>query len=161
MVARRYDFDGTQRALVPLSSPWGIGTLAYADGALTTPALKPNGTRFGGWLLNSADNLFRATGDFDGDGRAEILVSSPWGMGVLEKSGSTFACPALAANGWELDMAGFDESSGVAVSNTKKPLHYQGFYGLLRAISAAKNNSYPRRREPWRGARVGPLLFAW
>ena len=28
--------------------------------------------------------------DFDGDGRAEILITSPWGMGVFELSGSTF-----------------------------------------------------------------------
>jgi hypothetical protein len=103
MGARRYDLDGTGRALVPLASPWGIGALAYSDGALTAPALQPNGTRFGGWLLNTADNVLRETGDFDGDGRAEILVSSPWGIGVLEKAGSTFACPALAPNGSRFD----------------------------------------------------------
>src|SRR4051794_15905256 len=95
MVARRFDFDGTHRALIPLASPWGIGVLAFANNTLTCPALKPNGSRFGGWLLNSGDNLFRETGDFDGDGRAEILVSSPWGIGILEKAGDTFSCPAL------------------------------------------------------------------
>jgi hypothetical protein len=58
-------------------------------------------------------------------------------------------------------MGGFDESSGVAVTNTKKPLHRQGFYGLLRGISAAKTNSNPGRREPRRRAAVGLLFFAW
>lgn len=103
MAARRFDFDGTHRALIPLSSPWGLGVLAYANNNLTSPALKPNGTRFGGWLLNSADNIFRETGDFDGDGRAEILVSSPWGIGILEKAGDTFWGPALEPNGSRFD----------------------------------------------------------
>lgn len=103
MVARRYDFDGTRRALIPLSSPWGIGMLAYGGGALTSPALQPNGTRFNGWLLNTADNLLRETGDFDGDGRAEVLVSSPWGIGVLERAGGTFGCLALKPNGTRFD----------------------------------------------------------
>src|SRR3954452_10741147 len=32
-----------------------------------------------------------AIADFDGDGRSEIPVSSPWGIGILELSGSTLA----------------------------------------------------------------------
>lgn len=103
MVAHRFDFDGTRRALVPVASPWGMGVLSYANNTLTSPALKPNGTRFGGWLLNSSDNIFRETGDFDGDGRAEVLVSSPWGIGILEKTGDTFWCPALQPNGSRFD----------------------------------------------------------
>ena len=130
------------------------------------PMMAPNGTRFGGWLLNTADNHFgtvadydgdgrascsspargasaswscRATsstrrswrrtdagsaagcstrldnrfgpvGDFDGDGRAEILVTSPWGIGVLKQSGPTLSDPMLAPNGtrfggWLLNTA--------------------------------------------------------
>ncbi len=49
---------------------------------MTAPMMAPNGTRFGDWLLNTADNTFGPVGDFDGDGHAEILVSSPWGIGV-------------------------------------------------------------------------------
>jgi hypothetical protein len=52
------------------------------------------------------------------------------------------------------------ESSGLALSNTKKPLQHQGFYGLLRLISAVKTNSNPG------GANHGEELwsacsFAW
>jgi hypothetical protein len=36
--------------------------------------MAPNGTRFGGWLLNTADNRFGPVGDFDGDGKTELLV---------------------------------------------------------------------------------------
>ena len=54
-----------------------------------TPVLAPNGTRFGGWLLNTADNYFGTVVDFDGDGRDEIVVTSPWGIGILKLSGNT------------------------------------------------------------------------
>ena len=30
--------------------------------------------------------------DFDGDGRAEILVTSPWGIGILKLSGKYVEC---------------------------------------------------------------------
>ena len=50
--------------------------------------MAPNGTRFGGWLLNTADNTFGPAGDFDGDGHAEILVASPWGIGILKLAGA-------------------------------------------------------------------------
>jgi len=39
----------------------------------------PNGTRFGGWLLNAADNTFGPAGDLDGDGRAEPTITRPRG----------------------------------------------------------------------------------
>ena len=60
--------------------------------------------------LNTADNQFSAVADFDGDGRAEILVTSPWGIGILKLSGSTLNAPMMAANGtrfggWLLNTA--------------------------------------------------------
>lgn len=44
---------------------WGWGTVAA-----------------GGWRIGYGD-VYRKVGDFDGDGNADILVSSPWGIGVL------------------------------------------------------------------------------
>jgi len=58
-------------------------------------------------------------------------------------------------------MLGYDESSGFAVSITKKPLRDQGFYGLLRGISAAKNNSIPGGASRGQRAAVGPFFCAW
>lgn len=40
-----------------------------------------NGSRFGGWLLDTHDNHFKAFSDLTGDGRADVLVTSPWGIG--------------------------------------------------------------------------------
>ncbi|MGB9168989.1 MAG: hypothetical protein WCB31_08695, partial [Nitrososphaeraceae archaeon] len=92
------------------TSPWGIGILKLSGSTLTAPMMAPNGTRFGGWLLNTADNRSDLMVDFDGDGRAEILFTSPWGIGILKLSGSTLTAPMMAPNGtrfggWLLNTA--------------------------------------------------------
>jgi Subtilase family/FG-GAP-like repeat len=96
---RSADYDGDGRAEVHISSPWGIGLLKQAGATMVAPMMAPNGTRFGGWLLNTADNHFGPPGDYDGDGRAELLVVSPWGIGVLKQAGATMAAPMMAPNG--------------------------------------------------------------
>ena len=93
------DFDGDGHPEMLVTSPWGIGVLKLSGGTLTAPMMAPNGTRFGGWLLNTADNTFGPVGDFDGDGRMEILVTSPWGIGILKLNGGTFTAPMMAPNG--------------------------------------------------------------
>jgi hypothetical protein len=102
------DFNGDGRTELVVTSPWGLGILAQSGSTMSAPMMAPNGTRFGGWLLNTADNVFGPVGDFDGDGRAEILVTSPWGIGILKLSGSTFTVPMMAPNatrfgGWLLN----------------------------------------------------------
>jgi len=93
------DLDGDGREEILVSSPWGIGVMKLSAGTLAVPIMAPNGTRFGGWLLNTVDNQFTTLADYDGDGRAEILVTSPWGLGILKVSGATLASPIMAANG--------------------------------------------------------------
>lgn len=93
------DYDGDGRAEILLVSPWGIGVLELNDRTFAVPMMAPNGTRFGGWLLNTVDNRFDMVGDFDGDGRAEILVTSPWGIGMWNLSGSTMTVSMMAPNG--------------------------------------------------------------
>jgi hypothetical protein len=99
MPAKHGDFDGDGRAEIPVSSPWGLGILKLSGATLASPMMAANGTRFGGWLLNTADNRFDLIGDFDGDGRDEILVTSPWGVGVLKQSGGTMSAVMMAPNG--------------------------------------------------------------
>lgn len=48
--------DGDGQDEIVISSPWGIGILKEQGGTMTAVMLAPNGTRFGGWLLNTADN---------------------------------------------------------------------------------------------------------
>ena len=69
---RDTDFDGDGRGEIPVTSPWGIGILKAGSGTLTSPGDGARtARRFGGWLLNTADNRFPVCGDFDGDGRDE------------------------------------------------------------------------------------------
>jgi Subtilase family/FG-GAP-like repeat len=97
--SRSADYDGDGRAEVLISSPWGLGILKQAGNTMTAPTMQPNGTRFGGWLLNTADNHFGPPGDYDGDGKAEVLVVSPWGIGILEQAGNSMAAPMMQPNG--------------------------------------------------------------
>ncbi len=104
------DFDGDGRAEILVTSPWGIGILKRTGSTLSTLMLAPNGTRFGEWLLNTADNHFYSVPDADGDGRAKILATSPWGIGILKLSGSTATSSVMAPNGtrfgeWLLNTA--------------------------------------------------------
>jgi hypothetical protein len=104
------DYDGDGAAEILLTSPWGIGMLKLSAAAFSVPMLQPNGTRFGGWLLNTADNNLGEVGDYDGDGRAEVLVTSPWGIGILKLAGQTMTAPMMQPNGtrfggWLVDTA--------------------------------------------------------
>src|SRR4029453_15129447 len=93
------DFDGDGQQEILVTSSWGIGIMKLSGSTLTVPMMAPNGTRFGGWLLNTADNSFGPARDYDGDGIAEILVTSPWGVGILKLSGATLTAPMMKPNG--------------------------------------------------------------
>lgn len=85
------DFDGNGADDILITSPWGIGILKMQGPTLTAMVAKPGGTGFGGWLYNPADNVIQSTGDFDGNGTDDIVISSPWGIGLLKVQGSTLA----------------------------------------------------------------------
>ena len=104
------DQDGDRLAEIPVSSPWGIGTLKFRDGGISDLAMAANGRRLSGWLLNTVDNRFPQQGDFDGNRRSELLVTSPWGIGVLKRYRTVYRALMLAPNGtrfggWLLNTA--------------------------------------------------------
>ena len=82
-----------------MSSPWGIGTLELNGGAFTSPLMAANGTRVGGWVVDTRNNRYGPALDYDGDGRAELLATSPWGLGVLELTVPGGGSPVMAPNG--------------------------------------------------------------
>ncbi len=56
------------------------------SGELRTVAFAPGGTQLpGGWRIGLADRFY--AGDFNGDGRGDVLVESPWGLGILTQGG--------------------------------------------------------------------------
>ncbi|NAZ74929.1 hypothetical protein GTQ99_05755 [Kineococcus sp. T13] len=102
------DLDGDGRAELFVSSPWGVGVLEWNGSGLTSSVMAANGARVGEWVVDTRNNRFGRAADYDGDGRAEVLASSPWGVGLLKQSGSTFSTPVMAANGtnaggWRID----------------------------------------------------------
>ncbi|MDY0963279.1 VCBS repeat-containing protein [Massilia sp. CFBP9026] len=102
------DYDGDGKVELLVTSAWGIGILKQAGNTMTSSMLAPNGTQFGAWLLDSSCNRFGLAADYDGDGRDEILVTSPWGIGILKLNGDTLGASMLAANGtglgdWAVD----------------------------------------------------------
>jgi hypothetical protein len=104
------DYDGDGHAEIFVASPWGVGILKLSGGSMTALMLQPNGTRFGGWLLNTNDNRFSLAADFNGDGAAELFVSSPWGVGILKWAGNSLNSVMLQPNGtrfggWLLNTA--------------------------------------------------------
>jgi hypothetical protein len=101
-------FDSDRKKDMVLTSPWGLGIISLQNSSHVYMA--PNGTRFGGWLFDSAGNTIRLIADLDGDGMDEILISSPWGIGVLKMVGGTLTSVAMHANGENL--------GGYVVQNT-------------------------------------------
>lgn len=106
------NFDATPYKEIVVTSPWGLGILSLQSN--TAPVMVANNTPLqGGWRLNMADNRIAAIDDFDGDGKDEILITSPWGIGLLKVQSNTLVTVAIHANGTVL-------TGGYVVSNTDK-----------------------------------------
>ncbi len=93
------DFNGDGRDDILVSSSWGLGILTWSGSTLTSLVAKAKGTSFGGWLFNPDDNLFHGVGDFDGNGADDVLVSSPWGLGILKVQGATLGAIVVKPRG--------------------------------------------------------------
>jgi hypothetical protein len=102
----RFDADRNQDVI--LTSPWGLGLISMQRN--DSVFMAPNGTRLGDWLLNTGDNSPRLVADLDGDGFDEIVITSPWGLGVLKLLGGSLRSIAMHPNGANL--------GGYMVNNT-------------------------------------------
>jgi len=94
-------FNNDKKADILVSKPYGIALLTLSGNTLTNIVVKPVGTRFGGWTYNTRtvwDNKVEKIGDFNRDGRADILMSKPYGIALLTLSGDTFNSLYIKAN---------------------------------------------------------------
>ena len=96
------DLDGDGRAELFVASARGVGVLALARGELVATAVAENGAQLGGWSLDTATDRFSSAGDLDGDGAAELLVTGPRGLAVLELCGHALSTALYVANGTDL-----------------------------------------------------------
>ncbi|WP_423999445.1 FG-GAP repeat domain-containing protein [Maribacter sp. IgM3_T14_3] len=102
------DFNGDNKDDILITNTWGLGILELNGDSLNSIVVKPNGTRFGGWNYQSKDNVIRGIGDFNGDRKDDIIITSPWGLGILSVSGSSLTSLDIKPNGklfgsWLLD----------------------------------------------------------
>jgi hypothetical protein len=96
------DVDGDGRDEILVGSSWGIGILKKKNDSMTTIAIVANGTRLGEWALDTNHDRFGPVADFDGDGRDEIFVTSPWGAGILKYEAGGWKTLMTCANGTAL-----------------------------------------------------------
>ncbi len=92
------DFDGNGRDDILITSSWGIGILTFDGSRWRSLVAQPNGW-FGGWNFDSRVNKIVGVGDFNRDGRDDIVVTSGWGIGVLTRSGNTLTSLVVQPNG--------------------------------------------------------------
>lgn len=107
------DFNGDAKDDLVLTSGWGIGVLRHSGASLTHLMMAPTGTRFGGWNFNVIGDKIQGVGDFNGDGKADLLITSPWGLGVLTLSGSTLTHVTMAPSGTRFGDWNYNAASDV------------------------------------------------
>jgi hypothetical protein len=96
---------------VVVSDPHGFHALTLDGSRLERRAFVASGTRIDGWIVDPTANTLLAAGDMTGDGPADFVVRSPWGVGVMNVGADNhFHCASLHPYGatlgsWPLDSS--------------------------------------------------------
>lgn len=102
------DFDGDGKNEILLESTWGLGLIdrqgesTGLNERFTMVAGGPSGSTFGNWTYDRNTDIIAGAGDYDNDGRQEILVVNSSGMGILKYDGTQLTSVMTAGNGTSL-----------------------------------------------------------
>ncbi len=83
------NFTGSAKSEIMVWSSWGLATLEYNGLSLAPSRIYENGSFIGGWAVSTSDNAYQGSGNFDADGRRDIVLTSPWGLGILSLQNNT------------------------------------------------------------------------
>jgi hypothetical protein len=127
-------FSGTTTAghlvdEILITSGWGIGILALSPDTLTlhSHAAQASGTFFGRWRFDANTDRVLAIGDFNGDGRDEILIANSTNIGLLSFTGQSFDCldqqpfGRLIGN-WRLEANDYFSGVGALLRSAKRQI---------------------------------------
>lgn len=96
------DFDGDGTDEVLITSAWGVGIVGvqgtWNNYKYYCKFAAPNGSRFNHWGFNSESDKILRIADFDGDGSDEILIKSPWCIGILKYKNGALASIVCKGN---------------------------------------------------------------
>ena len=77
------DFTGSGRNEILIWSRSGLAALALDGGGMLSRRMHSNGVRLGGWVISTADNRYWGRGRFETGSHDVMVVSSPWGLGLI------------------------------------------------------------------------------
>jgi hypothetical protein len=98
-----FNGDGRDDFILRSSTALAVVTVENGNRFLTTDVL-PFGQWLGGFYFNSSAAV-GTTGDYNGDGRDDLLVSSPWQVAVITRAGAS-SWTTLAAAYWGAQIGG-------------------------------------------------------
>jgi hypothetical protein len=77
------DLDGDGDDEILITSGWGLGLLRLQGSSLTHMRMHASGGTIGGAAYNVATARHGGLGDFDGDGKTDLVLATPAGLMVL------------------------------------------------------------------------------
>jgi hypothetical protein len=109
------DFNKDQTTDLLMTSADGLGVFSLDGNNLKLIAKTEDNTSLGSWHYNTTDNdhkdIIQKTGDFNGDGQSDILLTSETGIGIISLKNGKFSSLFAAHNqtkfsGWVYDSDG-------------------------------------------------------